>query len=103
MLAEAQGASGGGVATINVLRARSGVALPPLTPAEEANFRATLFEERRRELWLQGNRWFDIRRAELPLDPAPGTPYPKGGSYGDQRCWPLPDAERLANPNFPTT
>ena len=71
-----------------------------LTAAEAAAFTTTLFEERRRELWLQGNRWFDLRRGNLPLTPAAGATYPKGGVYGDQRCWPLPDAERLANPNF---
>jgi hypothetical protein len=98
ILAEVRGGAEG-VAIINALRARSGVGLPPLTAAETSNFQATLFDERRRELWLQGNRWFDVRRANLPLDPAVGTPYVKGGSYGDQRCWPLPDVERQANPN----
>jgi hypothetical protein len=100
ILAEAQGASGGGVATINALRARPGVALPPLTAAEQADFQNTVYSERSRELFLQGNRWFDLRRGNLPLVPATNTPYPKGGSYGDQRCWPLPDVERFANPNL---
>ena len=101
ILAEVRGGSEG-VSIINALRARAGVALPPLTAAEAADFQTTLFEERRRELWLQGTRWFDVRRGNLPLVPAPGTTYPKGGSYGDQRCWPLPDAERLSNPNLRT-
>lgn len=100
ILAEAQGAAGGGVATLNALRARSGVGLPPLTAAEAADFQNTVYEERRRELFLQGNRWFDLRRGSLPLVPTAGTVYPKGGSYGDQTCWPLPDVERFANPNL---
>jgi len=100
ILAEAQGASGGGVATLNALRARPGVGLPALTAAEQANFQATVYSERSRELFLQGNRWFDVRRGNLTLVPATNTPYPKGGSYGDQRCWPLPDVERFANPNL---
>lgn len=100
ILAEAQGASGGGVATLNALRARPGVGLPALTAAEQANFQNTVYEERRRELFLQGNRWFDLRRGNLTLTPAVNAPYPKGGTYGDQRCWPLPDAERFANPNI---
>jgi len=100
ILAEAQGASGGGVTTINALRARAGVGLPPLTAAEIADFQNTVYEERRRELFLQGTRWFDLRRGNLPLVPAPGTTYSKGGSYGDQRCWPLPDVERFGNPTL---
>lgn len=100
ILAEVEGASGGGVDIINALRARPGVNLPPLTAAEIADFQNTVFEERRRELFLQGNRWFDLRRGNLPLEPATGSAYPKGGSYGDQRCWPLPDVERFGNPNI---
>jgi hypothetical protein len=99
ILAEARGA-GEGVGIINSLRARTGVGLPPLTTAEATSFAQTLAEERRRELWLQGNRWFDERRLDLTQVPTPGAPYPKGGGvYGNQRCWPLPDVERLANPN----
>jgi hypothetical protein len=36
----------------------------------------------------------------LPQEPAAGAPYTKGEVYGNQRCWPLPDVERLANPNL---
>jgi hypothetical protein len=97
--AEAAGA-GQGVGIINALRARAGVALPPLTAAEQQNFVATVMEERNRELWLQGNRWFDMNRRTLPQVPVAGTAYSKGGIYGAQRCWPLPDVERFANPNF---
>jgi hypothetical protein len=96
--AEAAGGQAG-VDILNALRARAGVALAPLPASAATNFRDALVEERRRELWLQGNRYYDIRRFNLPLVPAVGTPYGKGGLYGDQRCWPLPDAERLANPN----
>lgn len=97
--AEALGA-GQGVAIINALRARAGVALPPLTAAEQANFIPTVMEERNRELWLQGHRWFDMNRRSLPQVPAAGAAYSKGGLYGNQRCWPLPDVERFANPNL---
>jgi starch-binding outer membrane protein, SusD/RagB family len=99
IVAEVRGGADG-VAIINALRARAGVALPALTPAEVAAFGATLVEERRRELFLQGNRWFDLKRLSLPQEPAAGAPYTKGGVYGNQRCWPLPDVERLANPNL---
>lgn len=99
ILAEARGGAEG-ITTLNALRGRTGIGLPALTAAQSADFTAALVEERRRELWLQGNRWFDIRRFQLVQDPATGAQYPKGAVYGEQRCWPLPDAERLANPNF---
>jgi hypothetical protein len=89
-----------GIGILNTLRARAGVALPPLDAAEESAFAATLASERSRELFLQGTRWWDMNRLNIPQVPAAGTAYPKGGSYGNQRCWPLPDVERLANPNF---
>jgi hypothetical protein len=76
------------------------VALPALTAQETASFDAAVAEERRRELFLQGNRWFDMKRFNVVQVPAAGALYPKGGAYGNQRCWPLPDVERLANPNF---
>jgi starch-binding outer membrane protein, SusD/RagB family len=100
ILAEARGGTDG-VTILNGLRARAGIQLPALSAAEVAAFDATVVEERRRELFLQGNRWFDVKRFNLPLVPATGGNYAKGGVYGDQRCWPLPDVERLANPNFP--
>ena len=100
ILAEATGGAAGGN-ILNTLRARASVGLPALTAGEAAAFTATVFEERRRELWLQGNRWYDLRRGNLPLTPATGATYPKGGVYGDQRCWPLPDVERFANDNIP--
>lgn len=100
ILAEVRGGSEG-VAILNTLRARSGVALPPLSAAEVSDFTGSLIEARRRELWLQGTRWFDMNRFSVPQIPAAGADYPKGGGvYGTQRCWPLPDVERLANPNF---
>ncbi len=99
ILAEARGGTEG-VNILNALRARTGVGLSALTAQETTNFNAAVAEERRRELFVQGNRWFDIKRFNLTQNPATGLQYPKGGVYGDQRCWPLPDAERLANPNL---
>jgi starch-binding outer membrane protein, SusD/RagB family len=62
--------------------------------------KAQIIEERRRELFLEGHRLGDIRRYSLPLVPATGTAYPAGGTYGSQSCFPLPDVERINNPNI---
>jgi hypothetical protein len=99
ILAEARGGAEG-VAILNAQRAARGIA--PLTAAEAAGFQSTVIEERRRELFLQGTRLYDLRRSNLTPTPAPGTPYAKGGTYGAQLCYPLPDAERAANPNTRT-
>jgi hypothetical protein len=84
------------VGVINALRQAQG--LPPMSATELADIRGTLIEERRRELWLEGLRMYDIRRFDLPQIPAQGTAFAKGGTYGPTRCLPLPDAERFNNP-----
>ena len=99
ILAEARGGTDA-ITILNTLRARTGVALPALTAGESADVTAAIVEERRRELYALGNRWFDMKRFNVPQVPAVGVLYSKGGVYGDQRCWPLPDVERLANPNL---
>ena len=96
IVAEVQGGQVA-VGIINALHAKVG--LDPFTGTSEAEIQAQVIEERRRELWLEGQRFYDIRRLTLPLVPAPGTPYRKGGLYGDDRCFPLPDIEVRNNPN----
>jgi hypothetical protein len=64
------------------------------------NVMAEIVEQRRRELFLEGHRMGDIRRLGLPLAPATGAPYVSGGTYGDQSCFPLPNIERINNPNL---
>lgn len=98
ILAEARGGAEA-VAIINRLHSRAG--LPPFASTDPATIMAQVIEERRRELFVQGHRLYDANRFNLPFDPPVGAPYPKGGSYGDQRCMPLPDVERLNNPNIP--
>jgi len=92
----------GAVGFINQLRQRVGVALPAYASADAAAVRTQLVEERRRELFLESHRLFDTIRFNLPLIPAAGAPFPNGGgTYGSNKCLPLPDIERLNNPNFP--
>jgi len=91
------------VGLINALRARAGVNLPPFQSTVEATIQAQVQEERRRELFVEGHRLFDTIRFNVPLKPAAGAPFPNGGgTYGANKCLPLPDVERLNNPNIGT-
>lgn len=86
---------------INTLHTAAG--LPAYVPNDVNDATEILdhvIEERRRELFLEGHRFWDHRRMEIAFDPPVGTPYPKGGFYGDTRCFPLPDLERDNNPNI---
>ncbi|HEY5417897.1 MAG TPA: RagB/SusD family nutrient uptake outer membrane protein [Gemmatimonadaceae bacterium] len=99
ILAEAQGGAAA-VTAINGLRATAGL-LPYTGPTDDASIQALVIDERRRALFLEGFRNYDLQRFDLPFNPAVGTPFPlKGGTYGDTRCLPLPDIERFNNPNI---
>lgn len=74
--------------------------LPDFSSSNEAEIQAHLIEERRAELWLEGHRFNDVERLNLPLVPEAGTAYRKGLAYGDYRCFPLPDIEVRNNPNI---
>jgi hypothetical protein len=109
ILAEARAAAGdltGAATAINAARNSGRTGMPQYSAAGQtaAQVRDQIIEERRRELFLEGHRLGDIRRYNIPLYPAPGTPYTiGGGTYGDQRCFPLPAVERNNNPNIPKT
>lgn len=92
----------GAVGFINQLRQRTGVGLPAYTASDAAAVRTQIIEERRRELFLESHRLYDTIRFNVPLNPAAGAPFPNGGgTYGNNKCLPLPDIERLNNPNIP--
>jgi hypothetical protein len=82
--------------TINVFRARGNQ--PALSTLDPAALTAALIDQRRRELFLEGQHLYDLIRFAVTPQPAPGAPYPGGGQYGGQLCMPLPDVERLNNP-----
>jgi hypothetical protein len=110
ILAEARIAAGdltGAATAITAARnstGRTGLPAYDASGQTAAQVRAQLVEERRRELFLEGHRLWDIRHFALPLAPAPGAPYAVGGgTYADQRCFPLPAVERNNNPNIPKT
>lgn len=104
IVAEARQAAGdltGAAVAINAVRAtRSGVPAYDVTGQTSAQVLATIIEDRRRELFLEGHRLGDMRRYAIALAPAAGTAYPAGGAYGTQSCFPLPDVERINNPNI---
>lgn len=109
ILAEADNAANntaGAVNIINALHARAGI--PAYAGGTQAEVQAQIIEERRRELFLEGQRFGDLIRYNIAIQPAPGAPFPvKGGSYGPntgiQLCLPLPDVERNNNPNIGKT
>jgi starch-binding outer membrane protein, SusD/RagB family len=89
----------GAVTILNALRAAAGqpAYAGPLT---KAGVMADIVEQRRRELFLEGHRLGDIRRLGLPISPPAGAAYVSGGNYSDQSCFPLPNVERINNPNI---
>jgi len=93
----------GGETAVNIINdLRDAAGLPHFESDDEGEIQNTVIEERRRELWLEGFRLYDILRKNLPLEPAAGTPYQptKNGVYGTTLCLPLPDVERFHNPNI---
>lgn len=87
---------------INQLHAR--VNLPPFQSSDPAAILAQVQEERRRELFLEGHRLYDTIRFNVPFHPAVGAVFPNGGgTYGTNKCLPLPDIERLNNPTISGT
>ncbi|MFL5496149.1 MAG: RagB/SusD family nutrient uptake outer membrane protein [Gemmatimonadales bacterium] len=106
ILAEVDVAAGdvaGAVSIINTLHANAGI--PAFGGGTPEEVMTQIIDERRRELFLEGQRLGDIIRYGLPLFPAPGSPFPVGGTdtgvYGTQVCFPLPSVERNNNPNIP--
>ena len=89
---------GEAVGIISTLHSRVG--LPAFASTDDAAILNQIIEERRRELFLESHRFFDIARYNLPLAPAAGATFAKGGTYGSTRCLPLPDRERQNNPNI---
>ena len=86
---------------LNNVRARGNQG--PLVSVDPPTIRAAIIEERRRELFLEGQHLGDIVRYNIALQPAAGTPYHGSGTYGTRTgttaCMPLPNNERLNNPN----
>lgn len=99
ILAEVQGGAQA-VAIINAMRADVGL-LPYVGPTDAASIKALVIDERKRVLFLEGLRNYDIERFQIPFFPAVGAPFPVGGgTYGNTTCLPLPDVEKNNNPSL---
>jgi starch-binding outer membrane protein, SusD/RagB family len=99
ILAEVQGGAQA-VAIINAMRADVGL-LPYVGPIDAASIKALVIDERKRVLFLEGLRNYDIERFQIPFFPAVGTSFPVGGgTYGNTTCLPLPDVEKNNNPTL---
>lgn len=101
IIAEAEIRAGNLAAALPILNAeRARGSQAPFLGVTGAEYLAELIDQRRRELFLEGHHLFDIIRFGINVQPATGTSYHFGGSYGAQTCFPLPAAERLNNPKI---
>ena len=94
--AEAVGGQAGFDA-INRVRTANGVpTLSGPVPTGQA-YTDLVLEERRRQLFSEGQRYGDMLRYNLPFTKGLTL---RGNTYSDMTCTPLPDVETRNNPNF---
>lgn len=107
----------GGQTAVDIINAlRAGVSELPWVPdghpglaafsrSDATTIFAQVWEERRRELYLQGTKLGDMLRLDVPqvtTDDFETGVNQRGSAYGPHTCYPLPDQERLGNPNIPS-
>jgi hypothetical protein len=97
IIAEIQGGQSA-VAVINALHTAAG--LPAYAGGTATQIRDQLVDERRREYFLEGRRFGDLRKyggfAEFTKGTHPFTPI----TFGGVECMPLPNVERFNNPTL---
>lgn len=99
----------GGNTAVDIINAlHSAAGLPRYTAGDPDSILRHVIEERELEFFLESHHFSDKLRFNRLLDPDPlpdtppaGTSFITGGVYGATRCLPLPDVERLNNPNIP--
>jgi hypothetical protein len=96
--AEAVGGQAG-LDAINRVRAANNPAVPAYAgpPPAGQDFTNLVLEERRRQLFSEGQRYVDMIRHNLPFQTGVNR---KGQTYSTLTCVPLPDIETRNNPNF---
>jgi hypothetical protein len=88
----------GGQAAINAMnRVRAANGVPALVADPSSDLEPIILEERRRQLFLEGQRYPDMLRKNLPFVTGVNR---KGQTFGDVTCVPLPNVETQNNPNF---
>lgn len=85
------------IVALNRVRALSSIAPLP-APAAGTDIVAIVIEERRRQLFSEGQRFGDMLRKRIPF-PSTGVNR-KGQAYSNMTCIPLPDVETRNNVNF---
>jgi hypothetical protein len=99
IIAEVQGGAQA-VTVINAMRADVGLK-PYIGATDAASIKALVIDERRRVLFLEGFRNYDVERFKIPFNPPVGNNFPVGGgTYGNTTCLPLPDVEKNNNPSL---
>lgn len=86
-----------GLDALNRVRALSNIAPIAGPPPAGAEWTALVLEERRRQLFSEGQRYVDMLRHNLPFQTGVNR---KGQTYSNLTCVPLPDVETRNNPNF---
>ncbi|WP_345264738.1 RagB/SusD family nutrient uptake outer membrane protein [Nibrella viscosa] len=89
------------LADLNTLRAARIADFTPRTETGQALLDA-IATERRKELWLEGHRWFDLKRTTRVVQRVScraGVVCNLPAS-SPKWAWPIPQNERLANPNI---
>lgn len=89
-----------GYADLNVLRQRAGIELFN-SDFSDSNPFILVEEERQRELFGEGHRWFDLRRTDRIDEIMTIIAQTKGGIWNQyQSLYPIPASERSNNPNL---
>jgi starch-binding outer membrane protein, SusD/RagB family len=99
ILAEAVGGQAG-IDALNRVRAANGVTTALVYAGGDIT--DIVLEERRRQLFLEGQRYVDMLRKNLPFPTGVNGQNRKGQIYGPVTCVPLPNVETRNNPNFKT-
>ena len=99
ILAEAVGGQAG-IDALNRVRAANGVTTPLVYGGGDIT--DIVLEERRRQLFGEGQRYVDMLRKNLPFPTGVNGANRKGQVYGPVTCVPLPNVETQNNPNFKT-
>ncbi|HEY1303198.1 MAG TPA: RagB/SusD family nutrient uptake outer membrane protein [Vicinamibacterales bacterium] len=94
ILAEAVGGQEG-LDAVNAVRATKNI--QPLVPLPTDDWTTLVLEERRRQLYSEGQRYGDMLRKNLPFQTGTNR---KGQIYSSLTCVPLPNVEIQNNPNF---